>query len=237
VTGTDIAIPSSVRESALVFHDGAAALALVHELGVGLRADGLQLRDGFDAPDYETWENVGRAIRLVDEAWQWWIGDWINWGERLFGDDAAAAVGGDRRDRYQAAQTITSREPQTLINIASTCRLVARGRRRTPPLSFSHHDAVKNLEPDEQTEWLNEAVQSGMSVSALRQSIREDKRVREGGSSLPPDDGLSLRDRLQRAADLLIDSAQPLPEGGYEVTDEAMARLREAAGRETRGGG
>jgi hypothetical protein len=214
VTGTDIAIPSSVRESALVFHDGAAALALVHELGVGLRADGLQLRDGFDAPDYETWENVGRAIRLVDEAWQWWIGDWINWGERLFGDDAAAAVGGDRRDRYQAAQTITSREPQTLINIASTCRLVARGRRRTPPLSFSHHDAVK-----------------------LRQSIREDKRVREGGSSLPPDDGLSLRDRLQRAADLLIDSAQPLPEGGYEVTDEAMARLREAAGRETRGGG
>lgn len=235
-----IDLPEQKDIGTLATLNGGQSFSLVvADLGVVFHSDGLRY-EGDGNLTYDQWELLGRGITYFGDAWQWWVGDWINWGERVFGDDAAAAVDGDIRDRYQQAHRVTNLPPQTLQNIASVCRRVAKGRRRTPPLGFWIHQDVAALEPDEQTEWLEEAIQAGMGRQQLRDAIKEARSGGDGGSSAEPwpgEERLSVRDRLQRAADLVIADAQPLPDGGYLVSEEAMAKLREASGHETTRGG
>lgn len=235
-TGTAVASVDGDQFGSLNTLGGRAWNVTLANLGVVFHAEGLQFTG--DRPlTYDEWKLLGRAVNFFGDAWQWWVGDWLNWGEALFGDDATAELGGAPADRYTVAQEITGREPKTLMNVSSVCRKVAKSR-RDARLSFTHHAAVASLEPDEQTEWLREAQQAGLSASSLQQSIREAKRPTNGGGDGPSGgEHVSVRDRLQEAAVAVIDSSQPYDGGGFVVPDWAMARLREAAGRETRGGG
>jgi len=46
---------------------------------------------------------------------------------------------------------------------------------RKDNLTWSHHNEVAKLEPEEQEYWLNEAVEQGYTVRGLREAIRDDK--------------------------------------------------------------
>lgn len=65
---------------------------------------------------------------------------------------------------------------RTLNNYASICRQFPRERRHAK-LSFSHHDAVKGLEPYEQDEWLDKAEKQEMNRDELRDAIKDVAKI------------------------------------------------------------
>ena len=37
------------------------------------------------SPPYAEWEQCGAVLRQIDGAVQWWLGDWLNYGEHAYG--------------------------------------------------------------------------------------------------------------------------------------------------------
>lgn len=214
---------------------GHVAAELIDNLGITLDRNGLTIRRGAEVPTKETWETIGRSLDMIANAWQWWVGDWINWGEALYGDEASDAAEPTTADRYQSAQRITGLEPQTLMNISSICRNVAKSRRRTPPLGFWIHQEVAKLEPEQQTEWLEEAIQSGMTKQQLRDAIRDATRTEPAPGDGPVEPSRTYRtpeEALHDAAVLVANQMQPNGDGTYTVPKDAAVQLLIALGRD-----
>ena len=118
-----------------------------------------------DVP-YELWEAYGGAIRRVGEAVQWIIGDWLNYGERKYGEEYSQVL--DERGHESLAQckwVASAVDPST----------------RVLGLSWSHHREVAKLEPEEQEHWLSEAERQGYSVRGLREAMQDEGE----GDALP----------------------------------------------------
>ena len=49
----------------------------------------LELPEGLSR---QQWEQVGNTLSIMDGAVHWWIGDWLNYGERVWGDGYKLAV-------------------------------------------------------------------------------------------------------------------------------------------------
>lgn len=126
--------------------------------GVEISLTGLRITD--PEFDYDTYVGVVQAAGRFKVATSWWIGDLLNFGERLFD-----------HDRYAAVMELTGLRYETLSNYAWVCRRIARSRRRDQ-LSFGHHAEVAALEPQEQTEALDAAIANGWTRSELRNAIR-----------------------------------------------------------------
>lgn len=127
---------------------------------------GLDIRP--DCP-FEAWQQMGETLDRMSGAWQWWYGDWWNFGESRYGEKHAQALPDKDYDTKSRAAGVAG-------------RIEFRRRRRN--LSFSHHREVAYLEPAEQDAWLDRAESAGLSVQALRREIRSAKRP---GHDAPPD--------------------------------------------------
>jgi hypothetical protein len=108
---------------------------------------------------FEDWERTGETLGKIDKGCRWWIGDWLNFGERRYGET------------YAQAMEATGLEYNTLSTYAWVCREVESSRRREH-LSFSHHLEVAGLDPPEQRVLLEEAEREGWSVHRLRREIK-----------------------------------------------------------------
>jgi hypothetical protein len=108
---------------------------------------------------FEQWEAAGNELQTMGRAWQFWIGDWLLYGEHKFGE------------KYAQAIDLTGLEYKTLANIVSVAKRVDPSRRRET-LSWSHHETVARLEPGEQAEWLERADDEGMTVPRLRSRLQ-----------------------------------------------------------------
>ena len=104
---------------------------------------------------FEQWADAGRDLLRMGRAVNWWLGDWILYGERRYGEMYADAI------------DLTGLEYGTLANIVRVARHVESSRRREQ-LSWSHHVEVAALSPAEQDEWLRRADQDGLTVARLR---------------------------------------------------------------------
>lgn len=95
-------------------------------------------------PEYEDWVSVMSYLKTVHGAIQFWIGDAVNLGIRIYGD--------------KSDQIIDSTElsEETLRNYAWVAEKVPPESRR-PDLSFTHHQLVAGMLPSEQAEWLDKA--------------------------------------------------------------------------------
>jgi hypothetical protein len=113
---------------------------------------------------YEEWEDIGYQLARVGKGWQWWVGDWINFGEKKYGET------------YKAAIEATGLKIQACKNIASVCRAFELSRRRDV-LSFNHHAEVQGLEPNEQDELLAEAEECGLSCAVIRERVKSLKGI------------------------------------------------------------
>ncbi len=106
------------------------------------------------------------------------IGAAVRW---LHGDLVLSLIDGDISRLWEAFQEIGDLDlddrPSLMRSIA-VAHAIPRHRRR-PGLSWSHHQAVAGLEPDEQTRWLDEAERSSLTVNALEKAI---------AAELAPDD-------------------------------------------------
>jgi len=193
---------------------------------------GLRLSD--TRMTFEEWQGIGRILGVGRRWFAFALGDWLNFGEAIFGEDAAQAVEGFPADRYDIAHRITGLEEGTLRNYSSVCGRVALDRRRVE-LDFGHHEAVAALEPDEQAHWLQRAVDEAMPRDELRRSIREERHPAASANGDGPSRGevvLSRHDRLELAARAVFQTWQAAGDGSYIVPGESAARLIEALGEE-----
>lgn len=117
----------------------------------------------------EQWARAGQQIATVVRASQWWIGDWINYGEKRWGE------------KYEQAVKITGLSYSTLADAA---RLAGRFEftRRRVNLSWSHHREVEGLPEDDQEHWLNRAEAEGLSQKQLRKEIARANRKEFSGT-------------------------------------------------------
>ena len=107
---------------------------------------------------YERWNEIGKSLAIVERGAQWWIGDWLRYGEHTYGE------------KYKRAEQVTGYDQQTLRNFkwvsgeyAVSCR--------QDNLSWNHYLSAASLEPSVRTEMLRSAADNGWSVSELRLQI------------------------------------------------------------------
>ena len=108
---------------------------------------------------FSEWSSIGTILKKVEKNAQWWLGDWVNYGERNYGD------------MYAQAMEETGRSNQTLRNCAFVARSFELYRRRYN-LSWSHHQTVASLPLEEQEKWLDLAESEDFSRGELRGRIR-----------------------------------------------------------------
>ncbi len=130
--------------------------------------------------DRHGWIATGQRLGRISRCNQWWLGDWVRYGERKWGET------------YAEAAKITGYDPRSLANMASIARAFEASRRRDD-LTWSHHAAVAGLEAGEQDSWLNRAAGERMSVADLRIELRAAQRLREAGELEDVSEGAPLQ--------------------------------------------
>ncbi len=142
-SSTAIAIPT----------DGTGVL----QLGLfSLNATGLLVSGD---PSYDEWEKCGSFIQRVEGAVQFWIGDWLNYGEKAYGEKYAQAVSEQQQGAWENYAWVAN-AIETSIRIED--------------LTWSHHLQVAKFSdtPEIQRELLQEAAAKQLSVSDFKALIR-----------------------------------------------------------------
>lgn len=223
--------PAAATSTALVPVEDVGLVQLVLDLekGGALTKVSLDLTD--TKMPIDRWLALGRFLGDIDGSTRWWIGDWLIFGEGIYGEESAQGVD-DIHGRYDEAQRITGLDHGTLMNIRSICARIPRERRR-PEVKFWIHAEVAALEPNEQKAWLTKAIKNGWNRAQLREAIREAK----GGDPADPNPGngggasrLSQSEQLHAAAHLVWVQAQKATDGSFVVPPEPMAQLAAALG-------
>ena len=94
--------------------------------------DGCFKSASLDLPEdleYSEWQEIGSVIQRAEKAVMWWIGDWLAYGEKQYGETFAKAA------------ELTSYQIQTLKVAKWVAQRVEKSRRRDF-LSWSHHKEV-----------------------------------------------------------------------------------------------
>lgn len=120
------------------------------------------------------WVAVGRRFGVMGRCSNWWLGDWIRYGNARFGE------------RYVRAAAITGYDSQTLMNMVWVSSRFEVSRRREN-LTWSHHESVASLDDDDQERWLDHAIEERLSVADLRLEIRTARKLAEAGEPEDPD--------------------------------------------------
>lgn len=122
---------------------------------------------------FDDWQRAGAFIERCGGAVQWWIGDWLNYGEGR----------PEWGDKYEEAIQIFDREYGSLANLKSISKLFDFNR-RVKNLSWTHHREVAHLAKSDADALLKEAEGKDWSCSVLRKNAA-DKRARDTVAALP----------------------------------------------------
>ena len=116
--------------------------------------------------DESEWVELGRALRSVEGALQWYVGDWVRNGR----DDASWNHG--LRKRVE--------EIGFVYKTARNCQVVAKAydlSRRRDKLGWGHHAELAALPEDEQERLLDACEAEGWGVGRLRGERHRDKPI------------------------------------------------------------
>jgi N6-adenosine-specific RNA methylase IME4 len=144
-------------------------------VGTQLALPGLVTAVGLTLPEglsFETWDDIGRGLSRVERSILWWVGDWVRYGARSYGET------------YRTALEATDYTKQTLADAKWVAEAIETSRRREI-LSWSHHREVAPLEPDAQDYWLDQAQEHEWSSRELRQQLRATNRPRFAAVDVP----------------------------------------------------
>jgi len=144
---------------------------------------------------YGTYESLGAFLGEFKSRVNFYLGDWLIFGEGTFGE------------RWAQAAEATGLAEQTLLRIMAVCRGVPPSRRRDD-VSWSVHAAVYTLPAREQRTWLARAAEHRWGYTELRKAMQAARR-----DEAPPmfDDGAGAEpnmDRLLEVARLLVAHAE-----------------------------
>lgn len=109
-------------------------------------------------PPLTDWQGPLQFALWCQRASPWWIGDMINRGEDLFGEDFGEVCGA----------TLST---EMVSRYASVARRVPPQNRR-PELSWSAHAAVARLSHQQQRKMLAEAARQGWNSDDLRKQVQ-----------------------------------------------------------------
>lgn len=123
-------------------------------------------------PTYEEWQAFGETLRFLERTIQFTIGDWLNYGEKRWGEKYAQAV----EETAYSAGTL-----RNFASVAATFDLSS----RDDKLKFAHYSSVMALRnPDgspnrpAQKELLTRAVSEGLSARTLYKIAHGEDRER-----------------------------------------------------------
>lgn len=114
---------------------------------------------------FEEWQAAGEFIGRAERSVQWWMGDWVRFGEAAYGE------------MYSQALDAGDLDYGTLRNYVYVCERFELSRRRDS-LSFAHHQEVAALAPDEQDRWLDRSTAEGWTRDRLRREVSQERRQR-----------------------------------------------------------
>jgi hypothetical protein len=126
---------------------------------------------GWDAPrgadmPLEDWLDEGARLRGRHVALLFAVGDWLQYGEKKYGET------------YAQAEAVTGYKPEFL----SRCKWIAKKvskKNRVATLSFKHHAAVASLDEKTQDAFLQLAQFQGMTADETRAAVQEAKATGE----------------------------------------------------------
>lgn len=113
-------------------------------------------------PSLQDWIKCGEFLKNANGAVHFWIGDWMNYGEKHYGET------------YSQALDETGYSYGTLANDKWIASRVESSRRREN-LSFSHHQEVADLMPEDQEILLAQAEEKHISSKDFRSVVRNYK--------------------------------------------------------------
>lgn len=125
---------------------------------------------------YDHWERIGRQLQLANVAVQWWIGDWLVYGEHRW------------REKYAQAVQQFGKAEQTLMNYHYVAKAISPYRRREQ-VDFSTHAEVASLDEEDQERILAKAANEGTTRKQVR---REAEKVRRAKRPTPESDAVVL---------------------------------------------
>lgn len=134
-----------------------------------------------DEPQYDTvsltlpdltiieWLQAGRSLVAMKNSINWWLGDWLVYGENKFGDEIYNYLNHDLAYK-------------TILTIKKVCRAFPPDKRKGE-LSFSHHAVIAYIKDDEERfKYLDVAIEEKLSKDMLLHRVREDMHKVLGGN-------------------------------------------------------
>lgn len=207
--------PDANHEQLLLDGDAFRAIVTLAE-GGAISPVSLDLSD--PSLPFESYEMIGAYLGRMNRSCSWWIGDWLVFGEGVYGD------------RFAQAVTATGLAEQTLLNRAYVARNIARELRR-PTVPFSVHAEVAALPPKEQKRWLKKAEDGNWTKADLRAAMKSRRT-----DTPPPEAAEAGAGSLEEVARAILRDATPLEDGQHhKIPNEDVARLRAALGEEDEG--
>lgn len=167
--------------------------------------------------EYDRYESLGAFLGEFKSRVNFYLGDWLIFGEGTFGE------------RWAQAAEATGLSEQTLLRIMAVCRGVPPSRRRDD-LSWSVHAAVYTLPAREQRTWLARAAEHGWGYAELRKAMQAARRD-EAPPMFDGDHAEPNMERLLEVARQLVNNAEVAGENVI-VRREDYAQLVAALGQE-----
>jgi N6-adenosine-specific RNA methylase IME4 len=150
----------------------------------GMGLPGRVSQTGLDLPEsltFEEWESVGESLKGVERSLMWWIGDWLRFGERKWGE------------QYSQAIEATEKSYQTLADAKWVAEKFESSRRREN-LSWSHHREVAALPAEAADRMLHLAGAEDWSRNDLRKHVSRAKASAAIMASEPSGDTCKVAD-------------------------------------------
>lgn len=117
---------------------------------------------------FEVWENIGSGLKKIGGSIQLWLGDWLNYGEKVYGE------------KYSQALEGTHYAYTTLREYASIAQRTENLRKNVDShlqLPITHLNLIADLEPKQQEKWAKKAAENQMTVKELREAIKESRKT------------------------------------------------------------
>lgn len=132
---------------------------------------------GLTIPDdlpFDSWLGLGKTLQLMDTAVQWWIGDWLIFGEQKYGE------------MYTQAINETDAAYSTLRNYKWVAKSIEMSRRRDKA-PFSVHAEIASLPEEKQDSALEQAEKDEWTVKEARKQVALIKHPHPTGKPKTPE--------------------------------------------------
>lgn len=122
---------------------------------------------------YEEWAAEGPILIRMAQSAMWWVGDWIRYGERRWGETYAQAI------------EVTGLAEGTLRNAVWVCDRIPPSERRAD-VPFSTHKAAAPLDSSPRGDILKRAASEGLSEYEVRAEVKRVKEEAAAAAKPPP---------------------------------------------------